>query len=141
MAHTGKKIYLQRLEVFADTSGNPIVPHEFTGKMEQNVEFLDDGTTPDPNYIPMEEDIVMCPKAFKVHLKDSGSGNACSGTATPTTAYFSNTTGADVDSIIYTEVEAINRVDGGGRYWYDSYGDQYKIDADGKVVSKNTCPL
>lgn len=60
MANTGEKRYLRRIQVFTDAQGQPL-PGSPTGLSEINSQYLADGTTPDPNYIPNTTDYVACP--------------------------------------------------------------------------------
>ena len=61
MANTGYKKYLRRKEVFVSESGQPLYDQP-TGRTEVNTEFLEDGTTADPNYIAPVLDCTNCPE-------------------------------------------------------------------------------
>jgi hypothetical protein len=141
MSNTGYKIWLRRIKKWSDDDSN-------AGVVEINTEFLPDGVTPDPNYIPKEYDPLSCPLPITTYprtLSDTGTGViTCQSGGAWQNAYTNNQfTNPAVGNYFYQDTDGYNPWPGGNRWWNfnGSTATQVKIDNNGRVTQIQTgCP-
>lgn len=133
MANTGYKIFLNR---------QSYVGGIWTGVTEANTEFLPNGD-PDPNYVPPELDLTMCPTSVTVYsrtLSATNSGIPCNSGTGFVTRYIDNNGTPQVGDYWYIDNPGTTKLNGGGNWFYynGSGSTQHRIGSDGRIDAITT---
>lgn len=133
MANTGFKIFLQR---------GKYIDGVFSGTYVQNTEFLEDGTTPDPDYVAKVQDLTLCPLAVTVYSCSLGPTNSGLPICTVGTnvTYYKDTAGTPiVGTQFYTDFGGTTQWTGGdGNWWKYNNTDSVMLRIAGGNVSAVT---